>query len=152
MRNTIHIFKCCLSILGHYPADIPTDDEKDNSLKAMCCHFVVAAALVSMARNEDAAEERREKYSELRKHVAGFDGELQKHIGSFDTDLLEDLLRKLATLLIFDFEGAVALQQWDDLREIAAKAVACEDASAYKAMADCLLRALDVPGRGESRL
>lgn len=151
MKSTIRIFTSCLSILGQYPPDIPADDEKDNSLKAMCCHFVVAAAFVSIARSEDAAEARCEKYAELRRHVAGFDGEFQKYMASLDADILEDLLGKFATLLIFDFEGAVALQNWDDLREIIAKAVACEDAGAYKAMADCLLRASDIPGRGKPR-
>ena len=149
MRNTIRIFTSCLSILSQYPSDIPADDAKDISLKAMCSHFVVAAAFVSLARTEDALDERCERYAELRKHVAGFDGEFQKHVGSLDADVLVDLLAKFATLLIFDFEGAVALQRWDDLREIVAKAAACEDAGAYKAMADCLLRASDVPGRGE---
>ncbi|MBE3045579.1 hypothetical protein IMZ48_24135 [Candidatus Bathyarchaeota archaeon] len=149
MRNTIRIFTSCLSILSQYPSDIPADDAKDISLKVMCSHFVVAAAFVSLARTEDALDERCERYAELRKHVAGFDGEFQKHVGSLDADVLVDLLAKLATLLIFDFEGAVALQRWDDLREIVAKAAACEDVGAYKAMADCLLRASDVPGRGE---
>lgn len=151
MTSTIRIFTSCLSILGEYPVDIPAEDEKDNSLKAMCCHFVVAAAFVSMARTEDAAEERCNKYSEVRKHVAGFDGEFQKYMSNLDPDVLKDLLGKFATLLIFDFEGAVALQNWDDLREIVAKAVVCEDEGAYKAMADCLLRASDVPGRGKPR-
>lgn len=149
LENTIRIFRSCLSILGHYPADVPADDAKDISLKSMCCHFVAAAAFVSLARTEDSTEERQEKYGKLRKHVAKFDEELQKHIEQLEPDVLEDLLGKFATLLIFDFESAVALQMWDDLREIIAKATASEDAGAYKAMADCLLRASDVPGRGK---
>ena len=151
MKNTLRIFTSCLSILRQYPQDIPGDDARDVSLKAMCCHFVVAAAFVSMARTEDASEERQARYAELRKHVAEFDDEFQKQVGSLDADVLHDLLGKLATLLIFDFEAGVALQRWDDLRETVAKAAACEDAAAYKAMADCLLRASDVPGRGVSR-
>lgn len=151
MENTVRIFTLCLSTISQYPADIPADDAKDNSLKAMCCHFVIAAALVSLARTEDALEEKQKRYAELRTHVANFDGEFQARVeAGLDPDVLADLLGKLATLLIFDFEGAVALQEWDCLREIVAKAAACEDAAAYKAMADCMLRASEVPGRGKS--
>lgn len=150
MKNTIRIFTACLNMISQYPTDIPDDDARDNLLKAMCCHFVVAAALVSLARTEDALEERQQRYAELRTQVAGFDGEFQARVeAGLGSGLLADLLGKLATLLIFDFEGAVALQQWDCLREIVAKAAACEDAAAYKAMADCLLRASDVPGKGK---
>lgn len=151
IKYTIRIFTSCLSTISQYPKDIPTDDAKDNSLKAICCHFVIAAALVSLARTEDTLEDRRKRYAELRTHVAGFDSEFQARVETgLDPDVLADLLGKLATLLIFDFEGSVALQEWDCLREIVAKAAACEDAAAYKAMADCLLRASDVPGRGKS--
>lgn len=151
MKNTIRIFTSCLNMISQYPTDIPANDAKDNSLKAMCCHFVIAAAFISLARTEDALEERQKRYKQLRTQVAGFDGEFQTRTeAGLDPEVLADLLGKLATLLIFDFEGAVALQQWDCLREIVTKAAACEDAAAYKAMADCLLRASDVPGRGKS--
>ncbi|SPO03319.1 uncharacterized protein DNG_06001 [Cephalotrichum gorgonifer] len=147
MENTIRIFKACLSILEQYPADIPLDDAKDISLKAMCCHFVVAAALVSVARTEDEIEVRQQSYGELRKHIVGFDGHFRESVETLDADVLADILGKMATLLIFDFEGAVALGQWDDLREIVTMASECGDAVAYKAMADCLLRAQEVPGQ-----
>jgi hypothetical protein len=57
------------------------------------------------------------------------------------------MLRKHAALLAFDFEAAVALKQWDDLGEIAQKAVSCKNITAFQAMADCLLRA-HAPGQG----
>jgi len=150
MKHTIRIFNACLAIIGHYPPDIPLENAKELSLEAMCCHFVVAAALVSTARREDVLEEKRRLYSSMREHVALFEAELEKaRKEDMNGAVYEDLKAKLATLLVFDFEGAVEVGQWDDLREVVRSGEGCGDAVAFKAMADCLLRASGVPSQGE---
>ncbi|PKS07050.1 hypothetical protein jhhlp_005647 [Lomentospora prolificans] len=145
LRHTIRIFEACLSIMKQYPADIPLEDAKDLSLKAMCCYFIIGAALISLARREDVVDEKLRMYSEMRGHVARFEVELNERSRDIGKTVLEDLKAKLATLLIFDFEGAVALGTWDELAEVVRRAEMCGDAVAYKAMADCLLRAKGIP-------
>ncbi|KAF4450714.1 transcription factor [Fusarium austroafricanum] len=51
-----------------------------------------------------------------------------------------DLLAKMSTLFVFDFESAICLKNWDDLSQIIRKARVCKDEIMYKAMGDCLLR------------
>ncbi|CAI4217179.1 unnamed protein product [Parascedosporium putredinis] len=144
---TMRIFQACLSIMKHYPPDIPQEDTKDLSLKAMCCHFIIVAALVSSARSEDVIDDRQRMYSRARRHVASFESELEKSGSATIQLVLSDLRSKLATLLVFDFESAVALEEWDDLAGVVRRADLCRDAIAYKAMADCLLEAAGAPAQ-----
>jgi hypothetical protein len=105
--------------------------------------------MLSRARSEDQLERQLQDYLVMRQHVAAFDTELQQQLESFDDTLGKDFRLKLATLLVFDFEAAVCLKQWSDLREIVGKANLCQDELAFKGMADCLLRTADAPS--ESR-
>lgn len=50
-------------------------------------------------------------------------------------------------MAVFDFEGAVALKNWDDLGHVVRKASFCRDETMLKAMGDCLLRS-NAPGPG----
>lgn len=86
-------------------------------------------------------EQQRLAYLAMRKRIAAFDAEFEARLGDVEEPLLTDLLAKLACLLVFDFEGAVWLQQYAELAEIVRKARECKDGEAYKAMGDCLLRA-----------
>ncbi|KAF5598425.1 transcription factor [Fusarium pseudocircinatum] len=56
------------------------------------------------------------------------------------SQIYPDLLAKLSTLFVFDFESAVCLKSWDDLSQIIRKARICKNEMMYKAMGDCLLR------------
>ncbi|KAF5630454.1 transcription factor [Fusarium tjaetaba] len=56
------------------------------------------------------------------------------------SQIYPDLLAKLSTLFVFDFESAVCLKSWDDLSQIIRRARICKDEMMYKAMGDCLLR------------
>lgn len=114
---------------------------------SMRCHFVIAAALVSIARTEDRAGEKLQRYLEMRSHVIAFDTQLESKVGSQPQEVIRDLLAKMSTLFVFDFEGAAALKNWDDLSQIVRKAGACKDELMHKAMGDCLLRS-QAPGRG----
>lgn len=147
LSHLIRIFSACLTIIGCYPSDIPLNEAADTALMSMRCHFVIAAALVSLARAEDKMDEQLQRYLEMRRHVAAFDALLQTEIGTHDEEVARDLLAKLSTLFVFDFEGAVRLMDWDDLSEIVRKAKMCKDEVMYKAMGDCLLRA-QAPGKG----
>ncbi|KAF7546657.1 hypothetical protein G7046_g9241 [Stylonectria norvegica] len=119
---------------------ISLKDVADMALMAMRCNFVNAAALISMARTEDRLDEQLQRYLEMRQHVEAFDSRLQTEVGSQDGEVINDLVDKMSTLFVFDFEGAVYLKSWDDLSQIVRKARVCKDELMYKAMGDCLLR------------
>jgi hypothetical protein len=144
LRFVVRMLTACANIIGHFPSDIGSKVEL--SLKTLFSHFVISSALVSLARTQDNVERQREDYATMRKHVVAFDNELLEYL-PLDEQSRDDMLRKHAALLAFDFEAAVALKQWDDLGEIAQKAVSCKNITAFQAMADCLLRA-HAPGQG----
>ena len=143
----VRIFAACVTYIGCYPEDIPLGDIAELTLMGMRCHFVIAAASVALARAEDRVDEQLQRYLETRHHVAAFDALSQRDIGPQGEDIVADLLAKMSSLSVFDFESALALKAWDDLNTIVRKAKACRDEVAYKAMGDCLLRS-HAPGRG----
>lgn len=141
------MFSVCITLARFYPQDISHKDEAQIILMKARCHCIIAATSVSIARTEDKVEEQLQRYIETRHHIASFDSILQTIVHSLDEEVKLDLLSKMATLFVFDFEGAICLQAWDDLGQIVRKAKECRDEMSYKAMADCLLRS-QAPGKG----
>jgi hypothetical protein len=144
----VRILNACLMFMECYPSDIPLKDATEIALMAMRCHFIVAAALISMARTADVTEEQLQRYLEMRQHIAAFDAGLQMEAEAQDEVVIQDLIGKATALFVFDFEGAVALRSWEELSQIVRKAKMCRDESMFKAMGDCLLRS-QAPGRGK---
>jgi hypothetical protein len=150
-RQIVRLFRCCLSIIASYPQDVGAQVSGDIALRAMFCHFVIAAALISLARCEDNLEVQLQDYLEMRKHVKAFDSSFEKQLETLDDLLVQDIRAKLSTMLVFDIEAAICLKSWDDLGEIALKAEGCKDLVAFQAMADCILRAQSIPVQGKSK-
>ena len=148
LTHTIRILTACLAFIACYPPDIPLADATENALMAMRCHFVVATALVSMARTEDAVDVQLQRYTEMKQHITAFDETLQIEAEAQSGRVIQDLIGKAAALFVFGFEGAIALRQWTELGEIVRKAKTCCDETVYKAMGDCLLRSR-APGKSE---
>lgn len=145
LRCVVRLLTACVNIINHFPSDMRSQVEV--TLKALFSHFIVASALVSFARTQDNVKEQLEDYQLMRKHVFAFDRLVPEYLSRLDEQSREDMVRKHATLLTFDFEAAVALGQWDDLGGIVQRAVPCRSAVAFQTMADSLLRA-QVPGQG----
>ena len=114
----------------------------------MRCHFVNSAALVSLARVSDNVDEQLQRYLETRQHAAAFETLLDSQLSKQPEEIGRDLLRKMSTLSVFDFEGAVALKNWDALSSIVRKSEILKDEVSLKAMGDCLLRS-HASGRGK---
>lgn len=150
LPHIICIFNACLSFIGCYPKDLPLTDEEALRLMGLRYHFVIVAALISLARAEDRVDEQLQRYLEARHHVAAFDHLMQAGVGTSDEAVVKDVVRKMATLWVFDFESAVCLKRWDDLNHVVRKARACKDETMYKAMGDCLLRSR-APTKGMAR-
>lgn len=139
LSSTIAILSSCVKTIKRFPLDIASAQVEDLCLKNLFCHFIITSALVASARAEDNVENQLQYYLRLRKHVADFDNELQLRLQDLNEKWASDMLNKLAHLLVFDFEGAIHLQKWEDLEEIVRKAEQCENVTALKAMADCIL-------------
>lgn len=147
---TIRIFKACLAFSHFYPEDISAPDGSEIAIMAMRCHFVVSSALISLARTEDKVDEQLQYYLEARRHIREFDATLEaKRNTAQDESIMVDLMAKLSTLLVFGFEAATALKDWDSLNEIVRRAKICQDEVTYKAMGDCMLRST-APAKGQS--
>jgi hypothetical protein len=145
LRCVVKMLTACVNIIGHFPPDIGS--KADLSLKSLFAHFVASSALVALARTQDNIEKQRQDYATLRKHVTAFDNELPEYLPQLDETSRDDMLRKHATLLAFDFEAAVALQQWEGLGSVVQRTIPCKNIAAFQAMADSLLRA-QAPGQG----
>lgn len=142
LRNVVRILTACCSLIGKFPDDLTMEVASDLSLRSIFSNFLTASALVALARAEDNCEQQLQDYLAVRRHVAEADGEIQLQLQSKNIDQVSatDLLGKLAQLLAFDFEAAVALKKYADLGEIVIKAEQCQDLETYKTMADCALR------------
>lgn len=150
LRHIIRIFAACVSSIACYPEDLPAQDLGDISLRSMFCNFMIAAAYTALARSEDNVEAQLQHYLLSRKRIESFDSAFEARLGDLDGDIIGDLQSKMATLLVFDFEAAVCLRDWDELGPLVRKGALCKDVKVYQSMADCLLRASSPPIQGKS--
>lgn len=131
--------------MSHFPTDISSDTAADLAFKTLFNNFIVSSALLARARSQDSVEDQLQDYLLMRKHVAAFDASLPSQLPALVEPASADMLAKLAALLTFDFEAAVALKCYDELGSIVRKCADCKSASCLQAMADCLLRSACVP-------
>jgi len=137
LRCVVRMLTSCV-IIGHFPHDF--GPQVDLLLKCLFARFILSSALVSLARTEDNLEKRQNDYMAMRRHIQAFDSIVAEHLPDVDQETRDDLARKHAVLLAFDFEGALVLEQWDNLSVVVQKATTLRNITAYQAMADSLLR------------
>jgi hypothetical protein len=117
----------------------------DITLRDIFCDFLAVILLLSFARAEDNIETQLQHYLQVRKYVEHFDTNLQSILDILEEGPQQDLLKKLATLLVFDFEAAIRLKAWDDLTEVILKADSCKSLRVYEQMCDMLLSDPSIP-------
>lgn len=142
LKSVVRMLTACVHLIRNFPDDIAAEVASDLSLRSIFCNFLIASALVALARAEDNLESQLQAYLVMRKHIAEVDHEVETRLQSKNVDDVSarDLLAKLAQLLAFDFEAAMALKKYPDLGEIVLKANQCRNVETFKAMADCALR------------
>ncbi|KAB8288201.1 hypothetical protein EYC80_010206 [Monilinia laxa] len=138
-QQSIRMLACCIGFIDCHPQDIGQDAHDDVTLRKMFCNFCAATTYISIARAEENVEIQLQSYLNSRKHVTSFDHLLQKKLERLEEEPTEDLLQKLSILLVFDFEAACRLKDWDGLGEIVLKAGICKSIKVYELMADCIL-------------
>ncbi|KAJ3950129.1 sporulation-specific protein 22 [Colletotrichum fioriniae] len=147
VKHLTRLYNSCLAIANHYPEDLPAEATSDLAFRTMFCDFIAAAALVSLARTEDNVEQQLQHYLIMRRHIVAYNAALEKQMsGGLDNRLKSDLTAKLATLMVFDFEAAMALNKTGELGFIIRTAVTCRDVNTLKAMGDIALRG-KLPGQ-----
>lgn len=148
-QHVLQMCNACVSIMKHYPDDLPADETADVLLRRVFCHFMISMAHIACARSEDNIETRLQHYLGSRKHTELFELRLAEMTQSDDDQCRQDLQLKLCTLLVFDFEACVSLKAWDALGTISRKLGASKNTKALQAVADMLLRAQS-PTQGET--
>ncbi|KAI9792394.1 MAG: hypothetical protein M1816_002278 [Peltula sp. TS41687] len=113
--------------------------ETDLSLRRMFCDFLCVSLLVVLARSEDVIEAQLQHYLNVRKHANDFRKEAHSHLEKFEGGAKDDLEKKYATLLSFDFEAAARLKAWDDLGQIIDECNVYGTNGTFELIADILL-------------
>lgn len=148
-RDVSRLFEAALAFLQLFPDDIGQRDADTAAVQCLRCRFGAAACLVAMARARDRIDMRIEEYQAVRRHADGFNRVFERSEQRLEQARIEDLTTKLASLLVWDFEAAVALGQWNDLGEIVRRTKACRSAGALKEMADCVVYCRETAPQGE---
>ncbi|KAG6305870.1 hypothetical protein E4U45_008139 [Claviceps purpurea] len=151
---TARILNACIALTECYHADdaLSQTTAVELALTTLRCHFVIAASLLQQARTEEDASSRAQHYQELRHHVAEYDATLHAKRLAFDVHTHDDLTMKYTTLLVYDFEAAMQLSQFTELRAIVDHQKPYENVQAYKAMGDMLLQSSITPPEDPSSL
>ncbi|KAI1330714.1 SPO22-domain-containing protein [Xylariaceae sp. FL0255] len=144
-RHVIRILEASLSIMSNYPSDISPEVALDISVRGMFCNFISATVLLALARSEDNLEVQLRDYLNMRRHIGQFSNSLNKITEEVDDASRKELHSKFSALLVFEFEGAICLKAWEDLKNIILRAKIGQDPLAYGAMADCTLRCQFMP-------
>lgn len=139
--HVLSLTQSCLMFISIYPDSLPQGHAEDILLRGIFCNFLAAVVLIALSRLEDNVEAQLQDYLTLRKHVAAFDESLQSKIEDLEDAPRQDLMKKLGTLLVYDFEAVVRLKAWDELKEVVLKADSCESVKVYQQMCDMLLSA-----------
>ncbi|KAG5959576.1 hypothetical protein E4U57_000588 [Claviceps arundinis] len=147
---TARILNACIALTECYPADdtLSQTTAVELALTTLRCHFVIAASILKQVRTEQDASRsssRVQHYRELRHHVAEYDATLHTKPLASDVHTHDDLTMKYTTLLVYDFEAAMQLSQFTELRAIIDRQKPFGNVLAYKAMGDMLLQSSTTP-------
>ncbi|KAI5304393.1 hypothetical protein KEM56_006541 [Ascosphaera pollenicola] len=112
-RNIQRLLTVCINLIGLYPTSLDDNVLEEVRKRRMLCNFLGAIISMAQARAHPDAQMREEHYATSRNYILGFRQYLLDC-----SNLDEDSLEKHKTILAFDFEAAVRLQQFSDLTEI----------------------------------
>lgn len=143
LRSMARILSACRKIIKLFPANLESQVGTDVASKSLNCHFLIASAMSALARKPEISSAKGQiakDYRVMREHIMAFQVQLKQPLKTgMKPEISSDHLRKLSALLIFDFEGAIGLGDWDELNDICQKAVVCRNSDAFRVMGDILL-------------
>lgn len=154
LRHTVKILEACVKITNMFTLEKEVQAITDLSSKRLACRFLISSALAALVRSCAAPEEISQKSKDchaIREHVRAFHLELKKLGKMEQTSEPSDWLSKLSVLLVYDFEGAIHLGDWDELEAICELAASCNDTNTLRVLGDSLLRSQAiVPSKSRS--
>ena len=139
-KHIIGILGSCLSLISCYPSGLPRQQTAEITLTALRCHFALSATHLRRARDQPA-DRKRGHYERARRHVSEFGAIFRsREIDGADGKVEQDVLVKMSTLLVYDFEAATQLAHYADLNVIVACQKPLKQVVAFRAMGDILLQ------------
>lgn len=144
--NIIRLSSSCISFVSCYPPTISTHQANELASTLLRCHFLISVCLLKQAQRCKDLPKMHHCYAEIRHHTTEY-----KNIfhSSRITDIIlhQDLASKMTTLLVYDFEAAISLGQFEDLQTIIGNAKLYKDIQALKCLGDILLQ-YPIPAQG----
>lgn len=151
LRYTVCILEACVKITNLFPVDQEMHATTHISSKRLICRFLIASALTALVRRasvREAEDQTLKDCQSMREHIRAFHTELKKHGKAGESARPSDMLSKLSVLVVFDFEGAIRLGDWDELEDICETAASCHESNTLRVLGDSLLRSqAHVPGK-----
>jgi hypothetical protein len=143
LRCTVCILEACVKITNLFPGDQEMHATTDISPKRLICRFLIASALAALVRRPPMAEAEEQTLKDcqsMREHIRAFYTELKQQRRIGEDARPSDMLSKLSVLVVFDFEGAIRLGDWDELDDICETAASCHESDTLRVLGDSLLR------------
>ncbi len=86
----------------------------------------------------------------MREHTRAFQAELKQLGNTGENKLSPEWTGRLSVLLVFDFEAAIRLGDWDELESICGNGASFQNPDTLRALGDSLLRAqADIPSKSK---
>ena len=142
LRHTVEILETCIKITNMFPVEKEVHAVTDVASKRLTCRFLISSALAALVRRSATEVESQtlKDCHAMREHIRAFHSELKLRGKMGPKPQPSDLLSKLSVLLVFDFEGAIRLGDWDELEGICETAATCRDLNTMRVLGDSLLR------------
>ncbi|KAI1936792.1 sporulation-specific protein 22 [Ophidiomyces ophidiicola] len=139
LPNILRLLAACINVIHLYPTNLGEEAEADVEQRKLSCYYLSAILTIAQARLHKDREIQQAFYLDSRIHIQGFRTAISPLLKRNMIDSLSDYIEKYRTLLAFDFEAAVTLDQWSSLAEILKEARNIADARLYSLFADIIL-------------
>ena len=117
-KSIIRMIATCIKFIDVYPSGLDTSVIDDLNLRKSFCCFLNGSLLTVMARQEEVIETQLQHYREVRNAVQAFRSVALSQMDKLGGGAKDDLRRKYASLLAYEFEAAAILKAWDEFTHI----------------------------------
>ena len=108
----------CTNFIDLYPSGLDANVVDDLNLRKAFCSFLSGSFLTVMARQEEVIETQLQHYRNVRRAVTAFRSVALSQMDKLGGGAKDDLRRKYASLLAYEFEATANLKSWDEFARI----------------------------------
>ncbi|KAJ9210312.1 hypothetical protein DTO166G4_8087 [Paecilomyces variotii] len=134
---SLRLLNVSVKLVDLYPRDV--DPIAQIYARRMLCEFLATAIIVSRAREQTDSSIKEEQYLDVRIYVQGFRNNIQSQLDRKDAPDHEEWLQRYRTMLSFDFEAVIYMNQLESLRTLIDEAGTVADGRLYTIFADAIL-------------